>query len=488
MDKNKKRLFTILCIDGGGVRGIIPARILQDIEERTGKPIAELFDMVGGPSTGAIVAAGLVTPDPEDPTRPRNTAQEIKNFYYQHTPKIFPEMRFKSIRRVSSASLYDPKPLEDALEINLGDAKMRDALTHLMIPATDIKKFRPVWISNFKGQKDNSPEGWSSMLMRDAVRASTSAPTYFPAKYYETTPNPDMPDVKHRHALIDGGFFGGNTMRRMLTQAKRLAPPDAEIMIVHVGTGNSMHTLSPEEFNKLGPIGLISKSHGSLLISLVVNINVMDISDDVADELGDRFISFDGVMDEEADPNDPASSLDDASLENLQALEYFAEKLIREKNADMDRLCTLLNRRIFAEEQHNQSKDALQKLSEKLGEPKTVKSLARLYRKVLNFVSGIDDGAAPEAGDAELKALCQQLNEAHKSDLDRIYNVIQDKLENQSKILNKMRETGDDLTRFVKKITGLDDPAAKPDVPPANDNPPDAGAPPKAGPKPKWFG
>lgn len=488
--ENKKRIFTVLCIDGGGVRGIVPARILQEIEERTGKPISEMFDLVGGPSTGAIIAAGLTVPDPQEPTKPRHSALEIKNFYYQHTPKIFPEMKFKGLRKISSSVMYDPKPLEDALESNFGDAKMKDSLTHLMIPATDIKNFRPVWINNFKGRKDTSEEGWSTMPMKDAIRASTTAPTYFPSKYYKTQPNEDMPNVTHRHALIDGGFFAGNMMRRMLTQAKKLAPPDAEIVMVHVGTGEVDHSLSPEEFNKLGPIGLVSKSNGNLLISLATSINATDIADDVRDEIGDRLLSFDGFIDKDADPNAPSPSLDDSSPENLRALERFAEKIIKDNGNELDRLCNMLKRRSYNEELHRDSLDALQKLSEKLGEPKTVKSLAKLYKKIINFSTGLDDGHKPEDGDAELKALARRLNETHKSDLDRIYNVIQDKLENQSKILNSIKEAGDDLTKFVKKITGIEQKPEndnnKTDGPDINDNdkPPAASAdqpPPKRG-------
>lgn len=468
-NEKKKRVFTILCIDGGGIRGIVPARILQEIEERTGKPVAELFDMVGGPSTGAIVAAGLTVPDPDEPGKPKHSALELKNFYYQFGPKIFPEMRFKSIRKLSSNVMYDPKPLEDALQHNLGDAKMKDALTHLMIPATDIKNFRPVWISHFKGQKDMSPEGWGSMPMKDAVRASTTAPTYFPSKYYKTTPNEDMPNVTHRHALIDGGFFAGNTMRRMMTQARKLAPPDAEIVMVHVGTGDVDHSLSPEEFNKLGPIGLVSKGNGNLLISLVTSMNAIDIENDVREELGDRLVSFDGLINRDITPDDPTSTMDDASLENLKALEKFAERIIKENNTEMDRLCKILKDRGYAEELHKDSKQALQKLSEKLAEPKTVKSLAKMYRKILTYASDIENASSkPEEGDEELKALAQRLTETHKNDLDKIYNVIQDKLENQSKIINSIKEAGDDLTKFIKKVTGNDH------KPPANDD----GAPP----------
>ena len=108
MSKNK-RIFTVLVIDGGGVRGIIPARMLQEIEERTGKPVCELFDLVGGASTGAIVAAGIVIPDPADPTKPRHSAKDIVNFYHRFAPKIFPDMKFKSLRKLSAGTLYVAK-------------------------------------------------------------------------------------------------------------------------------------------------------------------------------------------------------------------------------------------------------------------------------------------------------------------------------------------------------------------------------------------
>ncbi len=467
MEKEKKRVFTVLSIDGGGIRGLVPARILQEIEERTGKPIAELFDMVGGTSTGAILAAGLTVPDETNPSKPRHTAQEMKNFYHTLSPKIFPELRFKSLRKLSSSALYDPKPLEDALHEKLGDARMRDALTHLLIPATDIKNFRPVWITYLKGQKDTSPEGWSSMLMRDAVRASTTAPTYFPAKYYETQPHDDMPNVTHRHALIDGGFFAGNCMRRMMTQARKIAPPDAEIVVVHLGTGNIENTLSPSEFNKLGPIGMISKSNGNLLLSLVINMSLMDVANDLKDEIGDRFFSFDGIIDEENNKNDPASSMDDASQENMKALEKFAERIIRENNDEMDRLCEVLKHRTLAEDRHRESKASLAVLSGVLEQTKTIKNLNKTYRKMLCYASGIMDDT-PEEGDDILKANCAKLTEQHKTELDRIYNANVSKLENQGKIISGIKQAGDDLTRFFRKFGEpfRNDPLPPPD----NDN------------------
>jgi hypothetical protein len=394
----------------------------------------------------------------------------MKDFYIQHGPKVFPEKRFKTIRQISGAILYDPKPLDDALNGYMGATKMRDALTSLMIPATDIKNFRPVWIANFKGQKDTSPEGWSSMRITDAIRGATTVPTYFPAKYFPTTPDENTPQITHRHALIDGGFFAGNMLRRLMTQARRLAPPDAEIVVVHVGTGYVDHSITPEEFNKLGPIGLVTKENGALLMHLIVNMNGLEVRDDVQGEFGKNYIGFDGIIDGRSDPEAPSSSMDDASAKNLKALEKFAERILEEAPEEMERLCAMFKERTFAAEKHAESVHALQKIAAHLEESKTVKNLASSYRKVLNFISDLP--VAPEdmtPADDEIKALTKRLNTQHKSELDRIYHAMQDKLESQSQIMNQIRQTADDIGRFVKKLDPF-----KPDTPPpANENTPE---------------
>jgi hypothetical protein len=55
-------MIKILSIDGGGIRGIIPAVVLAEIERRTGRPIADLFDLIAGTSAGGILALGLSIP------------------------------------------------------------------------------------------------------------------------------------------------------------------------------------------------------------------------------------------------------------------------------------------------------------------------------------------------------------------------------------------------------------------------------------------
>ena len=82
----------VLSIDGGGIRGIIPALILAELEERTGKPVCELFDMIAGTSTGGILATGLTIPDEHG--KPRWTAKELVGLYRDEGPSIFHRTRW----------------------------------------------------------------------------------------------------------------------------------------------------------------------------------------------------------------------------------------------------------------------------------------------------------------------------------------------------------------------------------------------------------
>ena len=474
--EKKKRIFTVLSIDGGGVRGIIPARILQEIEERTGKPVAELFDMVGGTSTGAIIGGCLLVPDEKNPSQPRFSAKDVLSFYNRLAGKVFPEMRFKSLRKLSSGALYDPKPLEDGLKEKFGDLKMKDVLASLLIPASDIKNFKPVWITHIKGQKDNSKEGWDSMLLRDAVRATTSAPTFFPARYFETTPNEETPNIRHRHALIDGGFFGGNAMQHLFLQAKKLAPPDAEIIVVHIGTSSAENSLSPEEFNAFGPLGLVSNANGSILMSLVIKMSLRDTENDMRDQIGDRLFSFDDKINpkENNSSDSPSASMDDAREENMQRLVKHAEKIIRDNNSEIDRLCSILKNREFAEEKHLESQAALQKLTDRMAAANTVKGLMKLYLKIVNYSSDLNHAnIKPAPGDDEIRGLAEKLSEHHKAEIDRIYHVMLDKKQHQNRLLNAIKEAGEDITDITRKV--FVEPFKGNDKPPANDDnkPPD---------------
>ncbi|RWW49717.1 hypothetical protein BHE74_00044071 [Ensete ventricosum] len=88
---------TVLCIDGGGVRGLIPATIIAFLEAKLQEldgpeaRIADYFDVIAGTSTGGLVTAMLTAPNAEK--RPLFAAKDIIQFYLDNGPKIFPQKR-----------------------------------------------------------------------------------------------------------------------------------------------------------------------------------------------------------------------------------------------------------------------------------------------------------------------------------------------------------------------------------------------------------
>lgn len=88
--------FRILSLDGGGIRGIVPAQVLVTLEKKlqraSGNPdlrVADCFDLVAGTSTGGILACLHLCPQASSPTRPRYSAEEALHFYLGRGPDIF---------------------------------------------------------------------------------------------------------------------------------------------------------------------------------------------------------------------------------------------------------------------------------------------------------------------------------------------------------------------------------------------------------------
>jgi len=424
-----KRVFTVLCIDGGGVRGIIPAKLLQEIEKRTGKPIAECFDMVSGSSTGAILAAGLTAPDPKNPKKPKLAAADLLNLYLNHSPEIFPNSRYKQLLHLvpGANGFYDAKPLEDALLRSMGDVRLKDALTHILIPATDIKKYRPVWIKHLKGQKD--PEHWGSMYLRDAVRASATPPTIFPVKYVHTYPNDNVPSVKERHAFIDGTFFAGNMSRRAYVEAKKIAPPDAEIVVLYLGTGYTAASNTPDEFNKKSLLDLVTtKSDGPSILSMSLSMFTTDVNNALKDEIGERMFEWDKQINTTKPEQDPSDSIVDSTESNLESLVKFADGMIEDLDGDIDRLCDIIKTRSFEENAHIKSKAALLDLRAELKTAPSLKKMTKLYNKIVQFSSDLHDSTTIADADQAIYEHAQNLSDRHKTQLDRFYKAMKDEL------------------------------------------------------------
>lgn len=192
--------FKILSLDGGGIKGLYAAKLLAQIEKKTGKPIGEYFDMLCGTSTGGLLALGITRGIP---------CEQIARFYEEHGPLIFPYeswimRKWRWISQVYLGTKYNNKKLKIALKELFGDYQTMKDANHLMcIPSFNITKGRP---SVFKKPFGHYHRDGRFTMMEVAL-ATSAAPTYLPAVAIEGD------------QFIDGGIYNNNPSMIAYTEA-----------------------------------------------------------------------------------------------------------------------------------------------------------------------------------------------------------------------------------------------------------------------------
>jgi predicted acylesterase/phospholipase RssA len=226
--------YTVLAVDGGGIRGIVPARVLQEIERRTRRPTCELFDLVAGTSTGGLVALGLSAPAIGGATSPAYTASDLVALYRDHGGEIFHRPAWRRATTLGGlvGARYPARALEELLEARFGGTMISAALTELVIPSYDLSRPGPFF---FKRRYPRQDEAWD-VPMALAARATSAAPTYFAPAPLE--PFADEPP----YALVDGGVFANDPAVSAYAEALDLWGADVEIHVVSVGTGQPPQT------------------------------------------------------------------------------------------------------------------------------------------------------------------------------------------------------------------------------------------------------
>jgi uncharacterized protein len=291
----------VLAIDGGGIRGLIPALVLAEIERRTETRIADLVDLVAGTSTGAILACALTRPDPMP-------ASEVADLYVQEGPRIFDRSLLKTVTSIDGLidEKYDDAGLVAALGRYLGTTRLAEATRPVLLTAYDLQGRAAVLLRSASA---------GELTMADAAHASSAAPTYFePVRVGAMT-------------LVDGGVFAINPA--MLAYAE--ADGAGVDVLGSLGTGEHTRPLPFDEVSGWGKL-----EWAQPIIDVVFDGSADAVDEQLARLAGNRYIRLQTRLDEASD------DLDDASPDNLTALEREAERLIDERDADIDRLCRLL--------------------------------------------------------------------------------------------------------------------------------------------------
>ncbi|KAK4423839.1 Patatin-like protein 2 [Sesamum alatum] len=335
------KLIRILSIDGGGIRGIIPGVILAFLESRLqmldgeDARLADYFDVIAGTSTGGLVTAMLTAPNKDN--RPMFAAKDIKAFYLDECPKIFPqESHAAKVIKSFLGPKYDGNYLHSLIKEKLGDVKLHETLTDVVIPTFDIKSLQPVIFSSYEVKNEPSLDA----SLSDICIGTSAAPTYLPAHYFE---NKDSEGRIREFNLIDGGVAANNPTLVAINQVTKeitrgsseilpLKPKeDGRFLVLSLGTGSAKaeEKYDAEGAAKWGVLGWLLND-GSTPLFDVFNRASSDMVDFHTSTFFQALHSQNNYLRIQDDTLTGAmSSVDVATKENLEDLVKVGEKLLK---------------------------------------------------------------------------------------------------------------------------------------------------------------
>lgn len=294
----------ILSIDGGGIRGIVPAIILAEIEKRTGKMISEMFDLFAGTSTGGLIATMLVLPS-------KMSASDIVEMYEKRGSEIFSRDICEFI--FSFASLSDHKfssnGITRVLTDVLGDITIESVEKDLLVTAYDITNREPYFFKSWRPDFNGIP-------LVTVCKATSAAPTYF---------EPVSTSIQGKdRTFIDGGVFVNNPAVSAYVEAMRIYGPD--VYMLSLGTGTLVESIKYQEAKSWGKIEWIAP-----LIDCMFGA-----SSDAVDYQMEMLLGKDFARMQLNNIKDDNMSLDDASEDNIAALKLAAKEYIEEHSDQID--------------------------------------------------------------------------------------------------------------------------------------------------------
>jgi patatin-like phospholipase/acyl hydrolase len=306
----------ILAIDGGGIRGVIPAVVLAEIERRTGRPAAGLFDLIAGTSTGGILALGLSRPGPG--RKPKFSAADLLDLYASRGQEIFSRSFWKGMASVGGLAdeKYSHKPLEKILKEYFGTTRLERALTKVLVSAYDLENRKPFFFKSWRSE-------YNRVEMRRAARATSAAPTYFePAR---------VPMDGKTLTLIDGGVYVNNPAMSAYAEARKLWPDEDEYLVVSLGTGQLIREITFEE----------AKDWGKLEWAVpILNVVFDGVSAAVDYQLAQlpacRYHRFQVRLETASD------DMDNASAGNIENLKAEAGRLLAAREGELEEVCGII--------------------------------------------------------------------------------------------------------------------------------------------------
>ncbi|MDA8209268.1 MAG: patatin-like phospholipase family protein [Actinomycetota bacterium] len=307
----------VLSIDGGGIRGVIPAMVLAEVEARTGTAASGLFDLVAGTSIGGIIALCLAAPDAAE--GPAWSAQQVIGMFERASHEIFVSAGHTALHGVLHHR-YASEHIEGTLVRYLGGHMISDSLCDVLLTAYDLGAREPYFINSMAAKLDHEHD----MPMWMAARATSAAPTYFePARL-----------ATHRErVMVDGAVCANNPAMCAFAEVVKYRR-SFNMRLLSLGTGASTRAIAHHEVRDWG---LAQWARPILHV-------LMDGASDVVHRQLREMLPPDAYWRLQIDLTRASESIDDATPRNLADLMAEGERLIKSSDRELDAICEALAR------------------------------------------------------------------------------------------------------------------------------------------------
>lgn len=290
----------VLCISGGGYRGLFAAQLISLIEmhQLSGQGIAARIDLLSGTSIGGIIATALSC---------GVSGQALTDALKKNGPLIFPSSVLRNFRRLAGSAPCDPKRLTDCilqLMPEAGTTKLADHEPPLLLTAVNFNSSK----IQLLGSKTTHARDQTGMSLLDAMLATSAAPTYFPPHKHGST------------IFVDGGLAANAPDLLALRAIEQIAPGNRPLML-SLGTANPTYGL-PISSAPLRGIGW-----AKVAIDLSMQAQEQMAIDECTKLLGPyRYLRLNATP----SPNEqPHLALDTASADSTSVLTNLADNCFR---------------------------------------------------------------------------------------------------------------------------------------------------------------
>ena len=318
-------MMKVLSIDGGGVRGIIPARILQEIETRTNKPISKLFNIVSGTSTGGLLTLAITKPDGQG--NPEFSAEYLVRLYMERSKEIFAKPSI--IRKIKTGfglwgSKYDRAAYDEILLQIFKDNLLSQSLCPIFIPIYSLGNSKPFIASTYFAARNKE----NDFYLRDIAGAASAAPTYFDPKKFRS------PNGTTIYQGVDGGIYANNPELIGVTGVYLLHPSFeiGNIILLSLGTGDTVK--NNQNSGNDGDIGWLKNKD--------IIGNMMDAESAIAETAVTAMLKNSNHFRFQLHLPNELAAMDNSSDGNLNALLEAAENFIQHNTHSIDNLCKKL--------------------------------------------------------------------------------------------------------------------------------------------------